>query len=156
MATSSSSDCAEEEEVFSKEFTDLNSIAASYQETALVWLCLRETLESRKYSRDRGREVADMFRYWFQKLRFGFCGYSAIAQEDTAGPDTLELSPTEDSSVSTVSGTNSGSSPPTIPPPVRHKQKLPFRRIWTKNVIFVLLTTALFDFQMGYVFLSIN
>lgn len=28
---------------------------------------------------------------------------------------------------------------------------LPFRRIWTKNVLFTLLAEAFFDFQMGYV-----
>lgn len=33
--------------------------------------------------------------------------------------------------------------------PVRVKRVLPFRRIWTKNVLFTLLAQAFFDFQMG-------
>lgn len=33
----------------------------------------------------------------------------------------------------------------------RHKHILPFRRIWTKNVICTLTAQAFFDFQMGYV-----
>ncbi len=93
-----------------------------FLEAALVWLGLRETLESRKYLRDRGLEVADTLRYWFRKLKFGLCGYTAIGQEDVTGPDTLEYSPVEDIGMSAVNGTTS-----------------------------VLFTTALFDFQMGYV-----
>jgi hypothetical protein len=35
--------------------------------------------------------------------------------------------------------------------PGRHARVLPFRRIWTKNVLSTLLAQAFFDFQMGYV-----
>lgn len=33
--------------------------------------------------------------------------------------------------------------------PMRIKRVLPFRRIWTKNVLCTLLAQAFFDFQMG-------
>ncbi|KAE8354988.1 MFS general substrate transporter [Aspergillus coremiiformis] len=33
--------------------------------------------------------------------------------------------------------------------PLRHKRMLPFRRLWTKNVLSTLLAQAFFDFQMG-------
>ncbi|KNG79914.1 MFS transporter [Aspergillus nomiae NRRL 13137] len=33
--------------------------------------------------------------------------------------------------------------------PLRHKRSLPFRRLWTKNVLCTLLAQAFFDFQMG-------
>ncbi|KAF7588532.1 hypothetical protein BBP40_005559 [Aspergillus hancockii] len=33
--------------------------------------------------------------------------------------------------------------------PMRHKRSLPFRRLWTKNVLCTLLAQAFFDFQMG-------
>lgn len=33
--------------------------------------------------------------------------------------------------------------------PVRHAHTLPFRQLWTKNVLCTLLAQAFFDFQMG-------
>lgn len=33
--------------------------------------------------------------------------------------------------------------------PARHARILPFRRLWTKNVLCTLLAQAFFDFQMG-------
>ncbi|KAI1114109.1 MFS transporter [Nemania sp. NC0429] len=37
----------------------------------------------------------------------------------------------------------------TQPTPKRTRRSLPFRRVWTRNVIFTLVTEALFDFQLG-------
>ncbi len=34
---------------------------------------------------------------------------------------------------------------------VLSRRKLPFSRIWTRNVVFTLITVAFFDFQLGYV-----
>lgn len=34
-------------------------------------------------------------------------------------------------------------------PPSPSQSRLPFRRIWTRNVVFTLLTSAVFDFHMG-------
>jgi hypothetical protein len=123
---------------------NLLSAILLFLEAAIVWLGLRETLESRKYLRDRGLEVAGTIRYWFHRLRFLLCGYSSLSQEDGSGLDTGEYSP-----VGEMSMISSGNSSPAKPPPSRAKGKLPFRRIWTSNVLFVLLTIALFDFQMG-------
>jgi hypothetical protein len=39
--------------------------------------------------------------------------------------------------------------------PTRHVLALPFQRIWTKNVVCILLAQAFFDFQMGYASLHV-
>lgn len=110
---------------------------------AIVWLFLRETLESRRYVRDRGVELAKNLRYCISTVRLKL-GYMKVSQD-------LNFSPKDET----------GTSPPGTP---AHgvimsakdiymrpsaQQTLPFRRMWTKNVVLVLLATAIFDFQMG-------
>lgn len=124
---------------------NLLSAVLLFIEAAVVWIGLRETLESRKYLRDRGMEVADTFRYWFRKIRFRLFGYAPIGAEST--PDSAATYAMEETA-------NTAITP--MPPSTRNqdtrpltKQRLPISRIWTPNVLFVLLTTAIFDFQMG-------
>ena len=114
-----------------------------FLEAALVWLGLRETLASRKYLRDRGLEVADTFKYWIRSITFGLCGYKRIEHDKEPGSafamDEVEEMPA-------TPHPTTAKDLEIRPAP---KQTLPISRIWTRNVVMVLLTTAIFDFQMG-------
>lgn len=111
-----------------------------FLEAALVWLGLHETLASRKGCRDRGTELTAMVRSLWRRIPFTRnAGYSLVdSQEKSWDP---------------IQEGELGNAEPTqiIRAPARPvvRQRLPFHRMWTKNVIMVLLTTAIFDFQMG-------
>ena len=102
-------------------------------EGVLIWIVAFETLESRRQLRDSGREIGRSISALFGKLFFRHQGYSRIAGNDT--PEDIEMIVPETKEV--------------VPPPPVLRQVLPFSRIWTKNVLFTLLSIALFDFHMG-------
>lgn len=101
-------------------------------EGLLIWIVAFETLDSRKYMRDSGREIGRSIATFFGKLIFRHQGYSRLDAEIET-PEDIEMTITKEAAVS---------------PPVL-RQVLPFSRIWTKNVLFTLLSIALFDFHMG-------
>ena len=121
---------------------NLLSAYVLFADALLVWLFLRETLEIRKHARDRGIEIADRLRYYFNRLIFQKFGYAPVRQND--GPDTID----EDD-------LHTNGTPLTPMAPKEHTKALPpsptppFYRTLTKNVLLVLSTVAVFDFQMG-------
>ena len=104
-------------------------------EALLVWLVAFETLQSRRDTRDTGREIGRSVATLISKCLFRHHGYSQIP-DDADSIDDVELSPRLPKAMSG-------------PPPTITRQVLPFSRIWTKNVIFTLASIALFDFHMG-------
>lgn len=102
---------------------------------------LEETLEMSKERVDYGLR----FSRWIGKVVFRRTqsrgDYTAVAERDFAGADDIEMRTTKDHT----------------PKP---KRKLPFRRIWTRNVLFTLLSHGLLAMHVGtfsslwFVFLS--
>ncbi|KAL9110708.1 MAG: hypothetical protein Q9227_004700 [Pyrenula ochraceoflavens] len=111
-------------------------------EAWIVWIGLQETLESRRYVRDRGRELGENISYWLGKLRF-HSGYSRVGQQLGSEDHELDMSPPTTPAHPEISSAKEMSMRSTP------RKRLAFRKIWTKNVIMVLITTAIFDFQMG-------
>ncbi|KAM0275760.1 hypothetical protein ACHAQH_007446 [Verticillium albo-atrum] len=105
--------------------------------SALVFFCLEETPPERRGRFDLGLSLA-------ARLKGMVChapsasGYSQLQTSDIR-VDDLPLS-----SIATPTA----SQPPRQLPP-ENRRKLPFRRIWIPNVTLTLLTTALFEFQLG-------
>jgi MFS family permease len=121
---------------------NLLSAYVLFADALLVWLFLRETLEVRKYVRDRGIEVADHFRYYFNQFVFQKFGYVPIGQ--SGGPDSMDDEDLHANGTPMMPMTpkERPQAPPPAPTP-------PFYRALTKNVLLVLSTVAIFDFQMG-------
>lgn len=97
-----------------------------------VFFGLEETLKSRKQKFDTGLHIARVMSNFlpFKKSR----GDYELLDSPTSvnAPETIE--------VTTLNAPDK---------PVQKTRKLPFRRIWTKNVVCTLLFTAFFDFHMG-------
>lgn len=119
------------------------SAAVLLLEAAIVWLFLRETLDGRKHTRDRGIELADTMRYWLGKLS-SRSGYSRILQSQDAYPQAGDDVSQPDTPAFEVS-----THPRDISLQPLQQHRLPPREVWTTNVLLVLLVTACFDFQMG-------
>lgn len=126
-----------------------------FADTALVWLCLRETLAAKAYSRDRGIELGQSIKYRFSRMVFRRFGYSQLGQGETGGPDTVDdeylpsstpLTPFPPKEVDNASPPATKSPPRPSEPP---KAAPPFYHAFTANVLMVLATVALMDFQMG-------
>ena len=127
-----------------------------FADALLVYMGLRETLAAKKYQRDRGIEFAEHVVYRFRTMIFNRFGYSQLSQAE-AGPDTLD---DEDA----LSGTPMRTRPSTqtdnissvaeaskLPPrPSESPMAAPsFYHAFTPNVLLVLATVAVMDFQMG-------
>lgn len=108
----------------------------------LVWMGLRETLQARKYARDRGLELAENIGYYVRKLIFSRFGYSQIDHDEQSGPDTAD-----DEDI--VAGTPLTPTTPKAPEQPIPLSTPPFYKAITKNVLLLLLTVAILDFQMG-------
>jgi MFS family permease len=114
-----------------------------FADALLVWLFLRETLEVRKYKRDRGIEIADQLRYYLDRFIFQRFGYAPVGLNN--GPDSMDDEELHANGVSMTPMTpkeHAKALPPATPTP-------PFYKALTKNVLLVLSTVAVFDFQMG-------
>ena len=129
-----------------------------FADALLVFVGLRETLAAIKYNRDRGIELGENARYRFRKMVFNRFGYSQLGQTDApAGPDTLDdenvpsstpmtpLPPKEVDNAVPMAEVSKG--PPR--PSEAYKAAPPFYHAITKNVLLVLATVAVMDFQMG-------
>jgi MFS family permease len=121
---------------------NLLSAYVLFADALLVWLFLRETLEIRKYARDRGIEAADQFRYYFNRFVFQKFGYAPVGE--SGGPDTMDDDDLHANGTPMIPMT-----PKERPQPPPPAQTPPFTRLLTKNVLLVLSTVAVFDFQMG-------
>lgn len=129
-----------------------------FGDAMLVWMGLRETLVSKKYNRDRGIEFAESITYRFRTMVFKRFGYSHIgATEGPAGPDSLDDEMIPSSTPMTplpskeVDHANAETTPAKMPPRPSEEPKAapPFYHALTSNVLLVLATVALMDFQMG-------
>ena len=105
-------------------------------EALLIYLVAFETLESRREARDTGREISRSVKNLFSRCLFGSSGYSKLAEDDDFSIDDVELSPRLPKEHNT----------PVAP---LTRQVLPFSQIWTKNVLFTIVSIAFFDFHMG-------
>ncbi|KAK5062560.1 hypothetical protein LTR84_004633 [Exophiala bonariae] len=108
----------------------------------LVWLGLRETLEARKHTRDRGIELAEHISYNIRKLIFARFDYRQISPDEQSGPDT-----TSDENME--SGTPLTPIAPKAPEEPTTYSAAPFYKAITRNVLLLLMTVAILDFQMG-------
>ena len=131
---------------------NLLSALLLFADAALIFLGLKETQAGLKHKRDRGLELAITFRYWLSRFIFRNYGYSQLGQDDT-GPG---MASTEDHPMTAMNGhanTDNHKSPtkPSHNPTTVSATSIPASRMicTTPNVLLVLLTVAIFDFQMG-------
>ncbi|KAI9879498.1 MAG: hypothetical protein M1830_008374 [Pleopsidium flavum] len=122
---------------------------------------LEETLESRKDKPDLGlhigRQLASLLRRLFRSHSHK---YTAVSADDTLdfSSDDLQRS-TEMYVLEQVVRTKSTHHATQLPPP-KPKRKLSIHRIWTRNVLFTLLTHGILAFHVGtfsnlwFIFLS--
>ncbi|KIV85365.1 hypothetical protein PV11_01066 [Exophiala sideris] len=125
-----------------------------FADAVLIWTCLRETLASRKFSRDRGIEIAEIVRYKIDRLVFRKFGYSLVSETgpDTVEDDEIQASSTQLASLSTTKDKDAED----LPNSKQQQQHAiaapptpPFYHALTPNVLMVLATVAAMDFQMG-------
>ncbi|KIW20141.1 hypothetical protein PV08_00716 [Exophiala spinifera] len=126
-----------------------------FADAVLIYLSLRETLAAKRFSRDRGIEIAENLRYRLNRIVFQRFGYTAIGQQ-IEGPDTLDdenmpsstpLTPLPPKEVDNISSSSSSKEPPR--PSEAYRLAPPFYHALTPNVLMVLSTVGIMDFQMG-------
>jgi len=128
-----------------------------FADALLVWVGLRETLAARKYHRDRGIEWAENIRYRLHTMIFQRFGYSLIGQSEIREPDTVDdndmLTSTPLTILPSAKEANRDSQVHQLPKPLAPsegpKAAPPFFHAFTPNVLMVLATVAIMDFQMG-------
>jgi hypothetical protein len=103
-----------------------------FSEAVLVSLFLQETLPSTQDCRRLSDQFIDMYT-GIKDILSGQPSYTAL---EAKGPKRQLFPQTQ-----TEKGGLSEGCPPT--------QRLPFRKIWTPNVLTTLLSVAIFDFHMG-------
>jgi MFS family permease len=129
---------------------NLLSALLLFMDAAWIFLGLRETQQGLKYNRDRGLELAETIKYWARLVMFRHFGYTSLNQVDGTGPGTAEDQDlTESLAMNQLQPQ---------PPPLLRKSssetisttRPSTRAVFTNpNVLLVLLTVAIFDFQMG-------
>jgi MFS family permease len=130
-----------------------------FADAMLVWMGLRETLASKKYDRDRGIEFAENITYRVRHFVFRRFGYSQLGQTDgPGGPEPLDDELVPSSTPMTplppkreVDNANTAEASSKVPPRPSDPPKSapPFYHAITSNVLLVLATVAVMDFQMG-------
>jgi MFS family permease len=119
----------------------------------LVWMGLHETLAARKFTRDRGIELTENLRYRLRHMIFNRFGYSQVRQIETSDestddehmPSSTPMTPLPSKEVDSMAESSKLPPRPSEPP----KSAPSFYHAITKNVLMVLLTVAVMDFQMG-------
>ncbi|KXJ95030.1 major facilitator superfamily domain-containing protein [Microdochium bolleyi] len=107
----------------------LNCLFLSLAGWAII-LCLEETLPTKRGQFDYGLHLASRIKQKiFGKSSYDYARLDDNDQHTTGGPYEEKLS--------------------TSQPVKRSFAKLPFNRIWTKNVLFTLITGAFYDFHLG-------
>jgi hypothetical protein len=124
-----------------------------------LWLGLDETLDARRDRRDFGRvignRIAAAIRGCFSRNRSDVA-YTPLASHESSLE--VEMSPVTPQSASSSSST--AATPAKRRPRARYTQRLPFRRIFTRNVTMTLIAHSILGFHMGsfnslwFVFLS--
>lgn len=105
-------------------------------EAGLVVSFLHETLPSKDRVRTLSEQLRDMCKGIFSVLR---------NRPDYASLEQFEAS----HQLSSLPRRSFPEKPTNTTPHSRPVQRLPFRRIWTSNVLWTLLSVAIFDFHMG-------
>ncbi|KAK1750797.1 major facilitator superfamily domain-containing protein [Echria macrotheca] len=135
-----------------------NILSAFFLFSALmsIWLFLDETLDSRLEARDRGREIGR--KVWALVSGSGsHTAYTRLAAQEN--DPNVEMSPIDGSGRSPRYSTADSAGKPKAPRR-RYTQRLPFRRIFTPNVVFTFLANFILAFHVGtfnslwFVFLS--
>lgn len=133
---------------------NLLSALLLFMDAAWLFFGLRETHQGLKYNRDRGLELAETIKYWARRTLFRRSGYTSLNQVNGPGPGTADDNEDFTTSVAMSqlqspnlvrkkSSSSSLNAPiPTVRPSTRTVCTTP-------NVLLVLLTVAIFDFQMG-------
>ncbi|KAI1483455.1 MFS general substrate transporter [Daldinia eschscholtzii] len=103
----------------------------------IAFFALEETLSERKGKRDIGLYLASRIRSLMSRGPPVASGYFILQPWNS--PD----SPSE------YRGDNEGPATYEKKEPMKQERTLPFRRVWTRNVIFTLITEAFYDFQLG-------
>ncbi|KAH8878627.1 MFS general substrate transporter [Thozetella sp. PMI_491] len=126
-----------------------------------VWLCLEETLDARRDTRDLGielgRKIVGIIRTYVFRRQFEVA-YTPLASRGTS--TDVEMSPLPSSSSLADESPLESSVGQTRRRRPRYTKRLPFRRIFTRNVTFTLFSQFLMAFHVGtfnalwFVFLS--
>lgn len=125
-------------------FPNLLSALLLFGAALAVFFHLEETLVSRKSTFDLGRHLSQKFRDFFCVPARGQHPYNKLTT-DFADSDTT-LGALGSSTLSTFSESFELEEKKSAP---AKKPKLPFRRIFTRNVCCTLIAQSLFDFHMG-------
>ncbi|KAK7746387.1 hypothetical protein SLS53_002346 [Cytospora paraplurivora] len=143
-----------------------NLLSAFFLFTASLaaWLCLEETLDSRADIRDVGivvgKKIGSVLSACFSCRRRAPIDYEPLAvrdDDDDAATTSLELSESRDPSTSSFDARPLITTPKRRP---RYIHRLPFRRMFTRNVSLTLLAHSFLSFHVGtfqslwFVFLS--
>ncbi|KAL2128050.1 hypothetical protein VTI74DRAFT_9780 [Chaetomium olivicolor] len=105
-----------------------------------VWLSLEETLDLRLDKHDRGLELGRKLRNWFSGRRSGAVYMSLAGQDTTIDLDEPSFNGHTRSRQPSLSAKQ---------PRCRYTQRLPFRRIFTSNVVPTLTANFLLAFHLG-------
>lgn len=141
---------------------NLLSAVLLLMDAAWIWVGLRETQQGLRFNRDRGLELAESFKYWLRSgsgVMFKRLGYTQLGQGQVDGP----ASPSDENlpetlAMSTLNTPAAQLRKPSTPNPsgISHSHTPsitahpPTSSVFTTpNVLLVLLTVAIFDFQMG-------
>ncbi|ROW10043.1 hypothetical protein VPNG_06516 [Cytospora leucostoma] len=141
-----------------------NLLSAFFLFTASLaaWLCLEETLDSRADMRDMGielgKKIGSVISACFSCRRRPSIKYEPLAvRDDDDATTSLELSDSRDPSTSSFDSRPLITTPKRRP---RYTHRLPFRRMFTRNVSLTLLAHSFLNFHVGtfqslwFVFLS--
>ena len=141
---------------------NLLSALLLFADAALLFLGLQETQAGLKHKRDRGLELAITLRFWLSRFIFRNYGYSQLGHDDNTSGPGMGMASTEDLPMTTMNGnttpnhkssatTKPSPKPPHHNPTTVSATSIPASRMicTTPNVLLVLLTVAIFDFQMG-------
>ncbi|KAI9692256.1 MAG: hypothetical protein M1822_006486 [Bathelium mastoideum] len=133
--------------------TNLMSGILQFICAGFVFLYLRETLKARINSQQP--DLRDIIQSFVQKWTRKSGGWTSISRSRAKSGRTADMqsqglleNSDEDIELPEINGKSQNSLHPQlrVEKPV---QRLSFRKIWTPNVIFTLLSTAIFDFHMG-------
>lgn len=135
---------------------NLLSALLLFADAAWIFLGLRETQQGLRYNRDRGLELAETIKYWARRFIFRRFGYASLRHGNGAGPGTAaDASPDQPSVAMTrlpppsLARKESNSSLRTAPAATTPNRPSTHAVFTNPNVLLVLLTVAIFDFQMG-------
>ena len=133
---------------------NLLSALLLFMDAAWIFLGLRETQQGLKHKRDRGLELAETIKYWAPRTvsrRFGYTSLNQVEgpRHDTANDDE-ELTSSVTMTQLQTPNLHRKESSSSLNPATSNVSHPSIRAVFTApNVLLVLLTVAIFDFQMG-------